>query len=136
MSYVKVLVAVDFGHDEAQRLIATATQITGPAQLTIAHVICLDLEHYTRTERLHSASLEEAYWCTRQHLDTLGTPLGLIGDQQRILNGNIVDELTHLVEAEAFDLVIVGHHANVSPASTAQSVAARASCDVLAVAID
>lgn len=136
MSYANVLVAVDIGAKEARRLITSAIQIADPSRLTVAYVICLGLEHYARTDRMYSESLEEAYWCTHQHLKTLCAPLGLEGDQQRILTGNIVNELAHLVEAEAFDLVIIGRHEKTSPASTVQGVTARVPCDVLGVAIE
>ena len=136
MHYSNVLVAVDIGLEEAQRLVASATQLVDPDKLTVAHVICLDLEHYSRTDRLHGASIEEAYWCTSQHLEMLCTPLGIDALRQRVLEGGIVEELSHLAVSEECDLVIIGRHQGTPPGSTTLGVASRVGCDVLAIAVD
>jgi universal stress protein A len=142
MSDKHLLCAVDLAEDAA-RIGARAKELAGKfgAQLTLLHVV-----EYIPVDPAGEAMLPPPLEVERDlvagataRLAELGKQLGVGGDHQSVVVGNIRGEIVAAAAARACDRVVLGargrHGLGALLASTEKSVLVHAPCDVLAVRI-
>lgn len=148
--YRKVVAAVDPVHAHAkpaeldQSIVATAATVgdRSGAQLELVHCFVPLSRYGARSEdqeRVPLNDAERALETSRQQaLESLATEAGLDPEATRLIEGDPVKDLEHLVAEDDVDLIVMGalsrgKLADFVIGSTAERLLHRAGCDILLV---
>jgi nucleotide-binding universal stress UspA family protein len=137
--YKSILVAIDLSkHSDIpmQKAIKLSLQYNAP--LDVIHVISMAIPYYSYS---FSTEVQDAVYAdTKQYFISFCEKYHIPQDRQHLLIGSPKTQILDLIDKMKIDLLIVGGHGDqhILPASfgsTASSLIAKATCDVLTVSI-
>lgn len=140
-AYQHILVALDYSEFD-QMVISKATDLAGYAQATLSLLHVLDNIAMPDTAYGTRISLDKPsdyalLEIEKNRLRQIADTLGIAQNQCWLIWGSPQQEIVHLAEQQAIDLIVMGFHTKRRLAlllgSTANSVLHHTKCDLLAV---
>lgn len=137
--YKNILVAIDLSnHSDIPMQKALNTALQCSATLDIVHVISMAIPYYSYS---FSTEIQDAIYAdTKQYFVKFCEKYNIQKNRQHLLIGSPKLQILDLVDKLKVDLLIVGSHGDqhllpASFGSTAGSLIAKATCDVLTVSV-